>query len=86
MYLSGSNYLIKPVVGFINEEFDAKLNNAEVEKLIVFPMNYLFNKKILLRIFLIKYQSKMFFYDIYWKRYRIWGTTGIDISAFKQNY
>ena len=52
MYLSGSNYLIKPVVGLINEEFDAKLNNAEVEKLIVFPINYLFNKDKILNEYL----------------------------------
>ena len=79
MYLSGSNYLIKPVVGFINEEFDAKLNKAEVEKLIVFPINYLFNKdNIITNSYFDKsINQKMFYYDIKWKRYRIWGTTGI---------
>ena len=79
MYLSGSNFLIKPVIGFINKNYKISLNKAEVEKVIYFPIDHLFIKQNVKSKFYIdsNKNKKMFYYDINWKNHRIWGTTAI---------
>ena len=79
MYLSGSNFLIKPVIGFINKNYKISLNKAEVEKIIYFPIDHLFIKQNVKSKFYIdsNKNKKMFYYDINWKNHRIWGTTAI---------
>ena len=79
MYLSGSNFLIKPVIGFINKNYKISLNKAEVEKVIYFPIDHLFIKQNIKSRFYIdsNKNEKMFYYDINWKNHRIWGTTAI---------
>ena len=79
MYLSGSNFLIKPVIGFINKNYKISLNKAEVEKVIYFPIDHLFVKQNIKSKFYIdsNKNEKMFYYDINWKNHRIWGTTAI---------
>ena len=77
LYLSGSNFLIKPIVGIILRDHKFLINKKEVEKVFYFPMTHLFNKKNLTKNFYINKISnkKFFFYDIYWNDMRIWGTT-----------
>tara|TARA_Y100001968_G_C19429664_1_gene756267 strand:+ start:1820 stop:2452 length:633 start_codon:yes stop_codon:yes gene_type:complete len=78
-YLSGSNFLIKPIVGIINGAYKISLNKYEVEKVIPFPIKYLFNKKNLTKSFYTdkRNNKKMYYYDINWNDERIWGTTAI---------
>lgn len=79
MYLSGSNFLIKPVIGCINKNYKISLNKEEVEKVIYFPIKHLFKKENFKSKFYIdnNKNKKMFYYDINWKNHRIWGTTAI---------
>ena len=79
MYLSGSNFLIKPVIGFAKQNYKISLNKKEVEKIIYFPINHLFKKEnICSKYYIDKSRNKrMFYYDITWQNYRIWGTTAI---------
>ena len=79
MYLSGSNYLIKPLVGIVEHNNKVVLNKDEVEKVIYFPINFLFDEKnITTSSFLEKSSNKKkLYYDIYWNDIRIWGTTAI---------
>ena len=78
-YLSGSNFLIKPIIGFAEGEYKIRLNRKEVDKVIYFPISFLFKKKNLTKNFYENksINKKMFFYDIYWNNMRIWGTTAI---------
>ncbi len=79
MYLSGSNFLIKPIVGFTEGKFRISLNKDEVDRVIYFPISYLFNSRNLTKSFYIDKHNnvKKFYYDIYWRDMRIWGTTAI---------
>lgn len=79
MYLSGSNFLIKPIVGFTQEKYRISLNKDEVDRVIYFPISYLFNRKNLTKSFYIDRHNntKRFYYNIYWRDMRIWGTTAI---------
>ena len=89
-YLSGSNFLIKPIVGVTEGTYNFSLNKKEVDKVFYFPINFLFNRKNLTKSF---YESKSinkkkFFYDIYWNDMRIWGTTAlilVHLSRFVRN-
>ena len=78
-YLSGSNFLIKPIVGIIISDYKLFLNKKEVERVYYFPLSFLFLKKNLTKNF-YKNKSinkKLFFYDISWNNMRIWGTTAL---------
>mgnify|MGYP001464421354 CR=1 FL=1 len=79
MYLSGSNFLIKPVVGLIKERYKIILNEAEVEKVIYFPIKHLFEKNNLTTNTYIDKKTRInkYYYDISWNKIRIWGTTAI---------
>tara|TARA_B100000029_G_C17465103_1_gene919978 strand:- start:461 stop:1093 length:633 start_codon:yes stop_codon:yes gene_type:complete len=79
MYLSGSNFLIKPIVGYTDGRFRVSLNKDEVDRVIYFPISYLFNNRNLTKSSYIDKSSntKKFYYDIYWHDMRIWGTTAI---------
>ena len=89
-YLSGSNFLIKPIVGITEGEYNFFLNKKEVDKVFYFPINFLFDRKNLTKSF---YKSKSinkkkYFYDIYWNDMRIWGTTAlilVHLSRFVRN-
>ncbi len=79
LYLSGSNFLIKPIVGITEGEYGLFLNKKEVDKVFYFPINFLFERKNLTKSF---FKSKSinktkFYYDIYWQDMRIWGTTAL---------
>ena len=79
LYLSGSNFLIKPIVGIIISDYKLFLNKKEVERVYYFPLSFLFLKKNLTKNF-YKNKSinkKLFFYDISWNNMRIWGTTAL---------
>ena len=78
-YLSGSNFIIKPIVGICSGEYEFILNSKEVDKIFYFPLNFLFKKSNLTKnSYLSKsINQKRFFYDINWKNIRIWGTTAL---------
>ncbi len=78
-YLSGSNFLIKPIIGVTLGKYQFSINKDEVDRVFYFPINYLFNIKNLTKSYYIdKGQNKKFFYyDIKWKGIRIWGATAI---------
>ena len=78
-YLSGSNFLIKPIVANTTGEYKLFLNRNEVEKIFFFPINFLFKKINLTKNFYENKRTndKRFFYDINWNGMRIWGTTAL---------
>ena len=79
LYLTGSKFLIKPIIGYAEEKYKISLNKEEVDELIYFPINYILkDTNIFKKYYLDKTKKKKFFYyDINWKNYRIWGTTAI---------
>ena len=79
MYLSGSNFLIRPIIGLTKGDYKISLNKKEVDKIINFPISYLFESKNRTKSnYIDKYdKKKKFYYDINWNQYRIWGTTAI---------
>ena len=94
-YITGTGFLITPVIAILKEEVKYNINLEEVEKMIFFPLkvfkevagfkkSYFSNEK----------NEKFLYYDYTWKNYRIWGTTALilyDIykiltNTFKKTY
>ncbi len=84
-YTTGTGFLIQPIVARLKKRQIYKINTNEVQKVITFPMEYLFlNKNLTLSHFVNNINKKKFFYyDIKWSDIRIWGATAmilIDLS------
>ena len=73
-YITGSGFLIQPVVFLIKESQSFILNKQEVTSILHFPINYLLSESVAKKVFLDSEKNK-YFYDIYWKKNRIWGAT-----------
>ena len=84
-YSTGTGFLIQPIIAMISKDFVCKINYQEVDEIITFPINHLFlNKNLTTSHYLGRIDNKQYFYyDIKWKKYRIWGATAmilVDLS------
>ena len=86
-YITGSGFLIQPIVVLSNEVQHFIINRQEVTSILHFPVNYLLSDGVINKVFLDEDQNK-YFLNIYWKKNKIWGATAkilIDlINLFKK--
>ena len=73
-YITGSGFLIQPIVVFLEEAQNFVMNRQEVTSILHFPVNYLLSGDVINKVFLDKDQNK-YFLSIYWKKNKIWGAT-----------
>ena len=73
-YITGSGFLIQPVVVLLKEVQNFVINRNEVTSILHFPINYLLLKDVISKVFLDEDHNK-YFLNIYWKKNKIWGAT-----------
>ena len=73
-YITGSGFLIQPVVVLLKEVQNFVINRNEVTSILHFPVNYLLSKDVINKVYLDKDHNK-YFLNIYWKKNKIWGAT-----------
>ena len=73
-YITGSGFLIQPVVVLLKEVQSFVINRNEVTSILHFPINYLLSGDAISKVFLDKDKNK-YFLNIYWKKNKIWGAT-----------
>ena len=73
-YITGSGFLIQPIVALVDEVQNFIINRQEVTSILHFPINYLLSGDEIKKVFLDEDQNK-YFLNIYWKKNRIWGAT-----------
>ena len=73
-YITGSGFLIQPIVVLLEEVQNFIINRQEVTKILHFPVNYLLSSDVISKVFLDEDHNK-YFLNIYWKKNRIWGAT-----------
>ena len=73
-YITGSGFLIQPVVVLLDEVQNFIVNRQEVTSILHFPVNYLLSDNVISKVFLDECHNKYFF-NIYWKKNKIWGAT-----------
>jgi 8-oxo-dGTP pyrophosphatase MutT (NUDIX family) len=72
-YITGTGYIIQPVVAFSKEKQDFILNKNEVTTILHFPINYLLSKNRIKKVF---YNNKSkFYFCINWNNFKVWGAT-----------
>lgn len=80
-YLSGTNYIISPIIGLVHENANFKANRDEVDEIFEIPFNYLFDKKNHeIRNYMIAGVER-YFYAINYQKYFVWGVTAGLISS-----
>ena len=75
-YITGTGYIIQPIVALSTKKQEYKLNKLEVTKILHFPINYLSLEKNFKKVFLNE-DKKKYYYNIYWNKIKIWGATAI---------
>ena len=83
-YITGSGFLIQPIVVLIEEPQNFIINRQEVTSILHFPINYLLSKDVIRKVFFDE-NKKKYFLNIYWKKNKIWGATAkilIDLINF----
>ena len=73
-YITGSGFLIQPIVVLLEEVQNFIINRQEVTSILHLPVNYLLLGNVISKVFLDEDHNKYFF-NIYWKRNKIWGAT-----------
>ena len=73
-YITGTGFLIQPIVVLAKEAQSFKINRQEVTSILHFPINYLLSGDVIKKVFLDAEQNK-YFLNIYWKKNKIWGAT-----------
>ena len=89
-YITGSGFLIQPIVVLLEEVQSFTMNRQEVTSILHFPINYLLSNNVINKVFLDEGQNKYFF-SFYWKKNKIWGATAkilidlIDLLKLKND-
>ncbi|MDG2187739.1 MAG: CoA pyrophosphatase [Hyphomicrobiales bacterium] len=84
IYRTGTKYIILPVVGFVSEDYEPKLNKGEVEDLIYLPLDFIADKSNL------QYREqeingeKRFFYVYEYNDHFIWGATAHMLKSLSE--
>ena len=73
-YITGSGFLIQPIVVLLEEVQNFIINRQEVTSILHFPVNYLLSDNVISKVFLDEGHNK-YFLNIYWKKNKIWGAT-----------
>ena len=73
-YITGSGFLIQPIVVLSNEVQHFIINRQEVTSILHFPINYLLSDNVTSKVFTNKDHNK-YYLNIYWKKNKIWGAT-----------
>ena len=74
-YITGSGFLIQPIVAVSNINVNLKLNSTEVSKILHFPINHLLLNSKTRKVFYSETNALLYYNEIDWKNYRIWGAT-----------
>ena len=74
-YITGSGFLIQPVVVFAEESQNFILNKHEVTSILNLPINFLLSGKVVNKIFYDNNDKNKFYITFNWNKNKIWGAT-----------
>ena len=86
-YITGSGFLIQPIVVFVDKVQSFIINRQEVTSILHFPINYLLLDNVISKVFSDQDHNK-YFLNIFWKKNKIWGATAkilIDLINLLKN-
>lgn len=74
-YITGSGYLIQPVVVVSYESVKFNINSKEVSQILYFPINYLLLTNKITKVFYSETNKILHYQELIWNGIRIWGAT-----------
>ena len=81
-----TNFIVSPFIAKTKAPLMFKINEREVEEIIMVPINHLKNKKFKIKVPL-KINGKIFFNTFYYyKKHLIWGATSRILDNFLKQY
>ena len=86
-YITGSGFLIQPIVVLAKEDQNFIINKQEVTSILHFPINYLLSNNVIRKVFFDDNKNK-YYLNIYWKKNKIWGATAkilVDLVNLLKN-
>ena len=86
-YITGSGFLIQPIVVLTEEGQNFVMNKQEVTSILHFPINYLLSNNVIKKVFFDENKNK-YFLNICWKKNKIWGATAkilVDLINLLKN-
>ncbi len=86
-YITGSGFLIQPIVVLAEEGQNFVMNKQEVTSILHFPINYLLSNNVIRKVFFGENKNK-YFLNICWKKNKIWGATAkilVDLINLLKN-
>ena len=74
-YITGSGFLIQPVVTVSDEGVKLNINSKEVSKILYFPINQLLLTNKIKKVFYSETNKIHYYHELVWNGFRIWGAT-----------
>jgi 8-oxo-dGTP pyrophosphatase MutT (NUDIX family) len=74
-YQTGTNYVVTPVVGMVNSNFEPRLDAFEVAELFEVPLDHVLDRENFFHESRDVGEFTRFFYALYYEQWRIWGAT-----------
>ena len=74
-YITGSGFLIQPIVAVSDQSVNLNLNHKEVSKILYFPINHLLLSNKIRKVFYSEINKVLYYYELEWNGFRVWGAT-----------
>jgi 8-oxo-dGTP pyrophosphatase MutT (NUDIX family) len=82
-FVTGTGYIIYPLVGFIPYPYDFEINRDEVDEILEVPISFLLDDKNIFEDKNYIYKGKPYHYISFrYGKHDIWGTTGRMVKTF----
>ncbi len=83
-HVTGTGFIVTPVVGFIAPEFTATLDPAEVAAVFEVPLDSVLDPALLRTCVDVRYGTRLRGYELIYDDERIWGATAAMLATFRQ--
>lgn len=80
--LTGTGFLITPVVGFIDYDFEAVLDRAEVDDVFEVPLEFLLEPEVLRTSTRERFGTTLTMYEFDYEGHYVWGATAMILRNF----
>ncbi len=83
VHLTGTGFVVTPVVAFVSGAFEARPNAGEVAGVFEVPLEFLIDRGNSVRSEVERFGSRFVSYEYRWQTWRIWGATAAIIITLR---
>lgn len=79
-YITGSGFLIQPIVALAKDNQNFIINNEEVTSILHLPINFLLSESVIKKVYYNSEDKNKYYIIFNWKKNKIWGATAKILS------